>query len=176
MNHLNIDRLIKIAMAVCLCALGYVIVTSMYQHITDVGDTAPAFAITTDQGLKITPTNFGGRLLILNFWASWCTPCVEEAPSLAQLPQNLAGSGVVVLGVSIDKNPKLYQSFLNRFKIPFQTARDPDSNLSADFGTFKVPETYIIDRNGKVVQKIIGTPRPPLYWSDPELLNYLKSI
>jgi peroxiredoxin len=176
MKSSKIDNIIKVVMAALLCVLAVVIFRSMREQIIGIGDMAPQFSITTDQGKTITPTSFGGKTLILNFWASWCQPCVDEAPSLAMLQQNLASSGVVVLGISIDKNPKLYANFIKRFQLGFQTARDPDSNIPASFGTYKIPETYIIDKSGKVVQKFIGNPPAPNYWADPELVNFIRSI
>ena len=166
------DTAIKLTIGVLLCALAWVIFGSMRERVIDVGDTAPEFAVTTDRGLKITPSSFGGRVLVLNFWATWCEPCVEEIPSLDAFQRLTADSGVVVVGISIDRNPKLYANFLKRFKVSFQTARDPEADISASYGTFKVPETYIIDKSGKVVQKIIG----PKNWNDPEIVNYVKSI
>ena len=176
MNASKIDNVIRVVMAALLCALAVVIFESMRDHVIVAGDMAPDFSITTDQGKTITPKDFGGKTLILNFWASWCQPCVEEAPSLAQLQQNLASTGVVVVGVSIDKNPKLYSNFIKRFQLDIQTKRDPDSNLAASFGTYKIPETYIIDKTGKVVQKFIGSPPAPNYWADPELVSFIRSI
>ena len=112
------------------------------------------------------------KLLVLNFWATWCQPCVEEMPSLDQFAKAMVGSGVVVLGVSMDKNPKLYHDFLTRSHVSFMTARDPDAKISADYGTFKFPESYIIDSNGKVVQKIIGATN----WTDGSMVNAVKSL
>jgi cytochrome c biogenesis protein CcmG, thiol:disulfide interchange protein DsbE len=166
------DRAILATIGVLVLALGWVIVRSLQEHIVQAGDRAPDFAITTDKGLRMTPTNFGGRVLVLNFWASWCAPCVEETPSLDQFQRNLADSGVIVLAVSVDRNEKLYNSFVKRFHPAYQTARDPDANIGDLYGTYKYPETYIIDRSGKVAQKIIG----PRDWTDPELINYVKSL
>ena len=111
-------------------------------------------------------------MLVLNFWATWCAPCVEEEPSLSEFQKRLAGSGVVVVGVSVDKNPGLYSQFLKRFSPAFQTARDPDETISNSYGTFKFPETYVIDRNGKVVQKVIGARN----WMDPDNLASFQSL
>lgn len=166
------DRTIVGLICVLLIALGWVIVRSMRETVVEAGDRAPDFAIMTDKGLRVTPTSFGGRVLVLVFYAAWCAPCVEETPSLDRFTKTLANSGVVVLGVSVDRNQKLYDSFLKRFHPSYQLARDPEANIAADFGTYKYPETYIIDRNGKVAQKIIG----PRDWNDPELINYVKSL
>ena len=172
MTTSRIDLLIKSVIAGLFCVLGWLIVTSIKETVIDVGDRAPEFTITTDRGLKLTPASFGGRVLVLNFWATWCQPCVAEVPSLNQFAKATADSGVVVLGISIDKNEKLYNAFLRRFQVSFQTARDPEANISASYGTFKVPETYIIDKTGKVVQKVIGERN----WTDPEIISYVKGL
>ena len=172
MSPSKIDTAIKIAIGALFCVLAWVIAGSIRETIINVGDTAPNFAITTDRGLAVTPAKFGGKVLVLNFWGTWCAPCVEEIPSLDQFQRATADAGVVVVGVSIDKNEKLYNAFLKRFPVTFQTARDPEADISASYGTFKIPETYIIDKSGKVVQKIIG----PRNWNDPEIINYVKSL
>lgn len=145
---------------------------SLEEHMAMEGKKAPSFSIQADNGRTITPANFGGKLLVLNFWATWCQPCVDEVPSLDQFAQQMAGSGVVVLGVSVDKNAKLYHDFLSRSHVAFMTARDPDAKISADYGTYKYPESYIIDSKGKVVQKIIGATN----WTDGNMVNAVKSF
>lgn len=172
MPRSSTDKAIVGLICLLLIALGVVIVRSMQETVVQAGDRAPDFAITTDKGLRVTPTNFGGRVLVLVFYAAWCAPCVEETPSLDRFTRTLADSGVVVLGVSVDRNEKLYSNFLKRFHPSYQTARDPEANIAAEYGTYKYPETYIIDRTGKVAQKIIG----PRDWNDPELISYVKSL
>ena len=172
MHSFKIDQVLKAGIAVLLATFVYVLYASMHERVIGVGDTAPEFTVTADNGRVISPTNFGGRLLVLNFWATWCQPCVEEVPSLNQFSKEMAGSGVVVLGVSVDKDEKVYRSFLARQNVTFLTARDPQANINADYGTFKYPESYIIDTHGKVVQKIIG----PENWTDASMLSYVKSL
>jgi len=172
MRSNKIDQFLKagiILLSVVLVAMLYV---SIHERVISVGDSAPNFKITTDSGRTITAADFGGRLLVLNFWASWCQPCVEEVPSLDQFAKDMAGDGVVVLGVSMDTNPKAYHDFLSRSHISFLTARDPDAKISADYGTFKYPESYIIDTKGKVVQKIIGATN----WTDGSMVNAVRSL
>jgi len=168
----KIDQILKGCIAVLLAVFVFVLYDSIHERVIQVGDTAPAFSITADNGRVITASNFGGRLLVLNFWASWCQPCVEEVPSLDQFAREMAGSGVVVLGVAMDKDPKSYRRFLDRANVSFMTARDPDAKISASYGTFKYPESYIIDAKGKVVQKIIGATN----WTDGNMVNAVKSF
>jgi cytochrome c biogenesis protein CcmG, thiol:disulfide interchange protein DsbE len=179
MSHSKADLAIKGAIAALLVALGFVVVWSMQEHIVGVGDTAPNFNITTTAGDQMTPRNFGGKVLVLNFWASWCTPCIEEAPSLEEFSRTFKDSGVVVLGVSVDRNEQLYQNFVKRFGVSYPQARDPQENLSYRYGTYKIPESYIIDRNGKVVRKYAGLPErdgQAISWMDPELVGFVKSL
>jgi peroxiredoxin len=179
MTHSKVDLAIKGTIAALLLALGFIVVWSMQEHIVGVGDTAPNFTITTTAGDQMTPRNFGGKVLVLNFWASWCAPCVEEAPSLNEFAKTFKDAGVVVLGVSVDRNDQMFQNFVKRFDVSYPIARDPDENLSYRYGTYKIPESYIIDRNGKVVRKYAGLPERDghaISWMDPELVSFVKSL
>jgi cytochrome c biogenesis protein CcmG, thiol:disulfide interchange protein DsbE len=171
-NGRNIDRLLAGAIVLLAGALVWVVSGTLDVHVTNAGDQAPDFKIVSDGGRTYTRSDFGGKVLVLNFWASWCEPCVEEAPSLNAFQQTMAGDGVVVLGVSIDTNDKRYQQFLKRFRISFPTARDPESNLSSSYGTFQIPETYIIDSTGKVREKIISNQN----WMDPQFITRVKAM
>ena len=166
------ERLLPALIGVLVAALIAVVAESTREPITEVGDTAPGFALVTDDGQRLTRSQFGGQLLVLNFWATWCVPCIEELPSLNQFQKQFASSGVVVLGVSVDQNERAYRQFLKRSGVTFRTSRDPQADLSSRYGTFKYPETYVIDRNGKVVQKHIG----PRDWMDERLLAEIKAL
>lgn len=166
------DRVLLAALFLVFAGFAYVIHDLFEQRIIDVGDTAPVFAVTTEDGRRITRNEFGGKLLVLNFWATWCPPCVEEMPSLNEFAGQLAPSGVVVLGVSIDKNENAYKRFLSQSRLQFPVARDPNADIPTQYGTFKWPETYVIDRTGKVVRKYIG----PKNWSDPQLIREIQSL
>ena len=168
----KLDRVLVGAIVVLVGVLAWVISGTLEQRVISVGDTAPEFKVTTDHGRTITPADFGGKLLVLNFWASWCVPCVEETPSLEAFHQLLARDGVVVLGVSIDRNETLYHRFIDRWHLSYETSRDPESEISASYGTFLIPETYIIDKNGKVVEKVISNTN----WMDPERVARIRKM
>jgi peroxiredoxin len=93
-------------------------------------------------------------------------------PSLDQFHKEMASRGVVVLGISVDRNEKLYRDFLARAKVSFLTARDPGAEISASYGTFKYPETYVINARGEVIEKFIG----PENWMDSRLIARIKSL
>jgi thiol-disulfide isomerase/thioredoxin len=170
MRTTKIDRLLRIAMGVLLAALIYVIYASIHERVVAAGDTAPSFTIQADTGQRVSVPDFGGRLLVLNFWATWCPPCIEETPSLSRFAQVYSPKGVVVLGVSVDKDPLAYRAFLRKFNPAFLTARE--LKLHEDFGTYMYPETYIIDSKGKVLQKLAE----PADWMDPKLTAYIDSL
>lgn len=135
------------------------------------GKAAPVFALKTDQGHSVSPTSFGGKVLVLNFWASWCPPCVEEVPSLNQFQRRFAGSGVVVVAVSIDKNPQKYRTFLRKIPVAFQTVRDPQADVSSEYGTYQIPESYII-KDGVVMRKLPNAEN----WMSDDLTQYVQSL
>jgi len=166
------DRILLGLVLVLGVSLAWVVSGTLNDGIVRVGETAPDFKVTTESGRTITPENFGGKLLVLNFWASWCQPCVQEVPSLEVFSRQFASEGVVVLGVSVDKNEKLYHQFLQQFPVTFQVARDPSWDIAANYGTFQLPETYIIDRSGKVVQKVIAAQN----WMNPEFVQSIKKM
>lgn len=179
MKQNKIDLGIQVATGILLVALAFVIVYSVQDHVVAVGDSAPEFRVKTESGAVLTPKSFGGKVLILNFWASWCTPCVQEMPSLNQIQKMFASQGLVVLGVNVDSKEELYRAMLQRFQITFQTVRDPAENINYRYGTYKIPESYIIDRNGKVVQKYAGLPEVNgewKVWTDPQIVSYVRSL
>jgi len=147
-----------------------VIYAAIHERVVVAGDTAPEFTIAADNGHAVSVPSFGGKVLVLNFWASWCPPCVQETPSLSQLAADYANKGVAVLGISVDKDLKAYQRFLQRFHPAFLTVRD--SVIHEEYGTYMYPETYIIDARGKVLKKIAEGAD----WNEPAINQYVQSL
>jgi peroxiredoxin len=168
----TIDRVLQISIGVLLVALIAVVADAVRNRVIGVGDTAPDFSVRTDSGLTVSRSDFGGKVLVLNFWATWCPPCVDEMPSLDEFQKRFKNEGVVVLGISVDEDEAVYRGFLEQHGVSFHTARDPAAQISADYGTFRYPETYIIDSSGDVMQKIIG----PTVWTDERMISYIRSL
>jgi peroxiredoxin len=137
-----------------------------------VGDEAPDFRLASDNGRPVQLEDYRGKFLILNFWATWCPPCVDELPSLNRFSQRFSDKDVVVLGISVDEDAAAYQQFLKTAGVRFSTVRDPERKVSRLYGTLKFPETYFIDRQGKVVQKIVGDAD----WDSPEILSFMEKL
>ena len=134
-------------------------------------DEVPNFSFTLN-GRQQELRDLRGQVVVLNFWASWCPPCVEEMPSLERLHQQLHPRGVLVLGISVDEDPAAYDNFLRSSNITFPNDRDPEKRIATLYGTFMYPETYIIDREGRLVRKIIG----PLQLDDPQVVQFLTQV
>jgi len=170
MQSVKTDRFLRVAIGVLVIALVYVLYGAIHEHVVVAGDKAPDFTITADSGRTVSIPNFGGKLLVLNFWASWCGPCVEETPSLSAFSEEYGDKGVVVLGISVDQDPNAYQKFVERFRPAFLVAHD--RKIHEDFGTFIYPETYIIDSSGRVLKKYAEA----VNWMNPETTSYIKSL
>jgi cytochrome c biogenesis protein CcmG/thiol:disulfide interchange protein DsbE len=136
-----------------------------------IGTAAPEFSV-EDRDRRVALSDLRGKVVVLNFWATWCAPCVEEMPSLVQLQQRFKDKGVTIVGISVDVDGDAYHKFLKDYKIDFPTVRDPDQKAASLYGTFKWPETYIIDRNGIVRRKFIGA----VEWSQPEIVDFLNKL
>ncbi|MGH9543889.1 MAG: peroxiredoxin family protein [Terriglobales bacterium] len=136
-----------------------------------IGTTAPDFTV-QDSDRKISLDEFRGKVIVLNFWATWCPPCVDELPSLIQMQQNLKSKGVEVLAISVDADQSAYQNFLKTYKVNLLTVRDPNQKSNNLYGTFMFPETYIIDRQGVLRRKFVG----PIDWGTPEIVDYLSKL
>jgi peroxiredoxin len=166
------DSIIVAVITVLVAALVYVVSGTLETPVIKAGDRAPAFTIVTDQGRTISPSRFDGKLLVLNFWATWCAGCVQEITSLNAFQKKFASRGVVVVGVSMDANERTYKQFLQRFNIIFATTRDPGWDLSASYGTFQLPETYLINPSGLVLEKIVAA----YNFMDPAFLMRVEQL
>jgi cytochrome c biogenesis protein CcmG, thiol:disulfide interchange protein DsbE len=117
-------------------------------------------------------TDLKGKVVILNFWATWCPPCIEETPALNRLQKYVESRNGLVLGVSIDEDPAAYEKFLKDYGIVFPTFREPTRRLALDYGTPVFPDTYVIDRHGKILRKFFG----PQQWDSPDMLAYFDAV
>ena len=136
-----------------------------------IGTAAPDFTV-KDADRQVTLSQLRGQVVVLNFWATWCPPCVEETPSLLQMQQRLKDKGVVVLAVSVDADEGAYRRFLKDHNVNLLTVRDVDQKSNNLYGTIRFPETYIIDRKGVVRRKFIGA----VDWNSAEITDFLTKL
>ena len=135
-----------------------------------VGRSAPDFTV-SDSQRSISLHDYKGQVVVLNFWASWCAPCIEEMPSLIQMQHDMRDR-VTVLAVATDHDPDAYKKFLRDHNVDLITVNDPAQKSSDSYGTSGWPETYIIDRKGVIRRKFIG----PVEWTSPSIVSYLEGL
>ncbi len=143
------------------------------KKIITTGDRGPEFTLPDPNGRSVSLSDFRGKVVMVHFWATWCPPCVEELPTLAKLNESLAGKDFELLAVSVDEGgADTVTSFLHRNNLNVPVLLDTSHAISSQYGTYKFPETYILDREGIVRYKVIG----PRDWRDPAALQLLQNM
>jgi thiol-disulfide isomerase/thioredoxin len=153
----------------------------------DLGESVPGFSLPLAgnspagaPGSSVQLADYRGRVLVLNFWAPWCPPCVEEAPSLEDFAAKVRPMGVEVLGasechdceVAEEEDSQALGAFISKFRISYPIAHDRSRALATRYGTLQFPETYIIDRKGRLAEKIIGA----YDWNDPRMMAFVREL
>jgi len=138
-------------------------------HPAQTGRPAPDFTV-SDGSTTVHLAGYQGHIVLLNFWATWCAPCVEEMPSLLELHHERPD--LAILAVSVDEDAFAYTRFLLRNHVDLITVRDPAEKAARLYHTDGWPETYIIDRKGIIRRKVVG----PTDWNSPEIRTYLNSL
>lgn len=141
-----------------------------------VGRSAPSFELPDLRGQRHRLREYRGDVVFLNFWASFCAPCKREMPSMERLIRQYRGRGMVMLAVTMDPEKRDAQQFLQEF-LPNQRSRmqvlwDPDGDVRREFGTELLPETYIIDRDGRVVARFVNE----YDWTRPEVKRLVETL
>jgi cytochrome c biogenesis protein CcmG/thiol:disulfide interchange protein DsbE len=118
---------------------------------------APDFSVITFSGQTLRLSELRGQVVVLNFWASWCLPCREEAPVLEQIWQQYGARGVTVIGIAWSDIESDSLAFMQEFDLSYANAPDTGTRIGDDYSIRAVPETYIIDRDGSITHRLIGT-------------------
>lgn len=138
-------------------------------HPGNIDKPAPQFVM-GDGTRTVDLSKLRGRVVVLNLWATWCAPCIEELPSLLALQKQMPELSIVA--VSMDQDPDVYKRFLVEHHVDLLTVRDEDQKVNALYGTVQIPETYIIDKQGVLRRKFIGAQ----VWTSPEITSYLSKM
>jgi peroxiredoxin len=134
---------------------------------------APNFTFPDLNGKMVSLVDYKGKVVLVNIWATWCPPCVDEMPSMEKLYQLLNGENFEILAVSIDtKGRKVVAPFMKKYKLTFPALIDSKGIIKTTYKTTGVPESFIIDKQGILIKKIIG----PLNWANPEVFGFLKDL
>jgi cytochrome c biogenesis protein CcmG/thiol:disulfide interchange protein DsbE len=124
--------------------------------VTMVNRPAPGFALKTFEGNPIALANFRGRPVVINFWASWCPPCREEAPLIERTWRAYKNRDLIFLGVNIQDRKEDALNYMREFDITYPNGPDPTGEISIDYGVSGLPVTFFVSRDGKVVRRWVG--------------------
>lgn len=132
---------------------------------------APEFALKDQAGKQITLTEPRGRVVFLNFWATWCPPCVQEMPALEKLHQELAKEGLVILAANFQETPERVNDFFREHKLTFTALLDSDGKVSALYQAWALPVSVIINKRGELAARAIGVKD----WDSAEARQFLNT-
>jgi len=141
--------------------------------VLDKSVSAPNFTLPDLDGNMVSLSDYKGKVVLLNIWATWCPPCVEEMPSMEKLYQELKDEGFEILAVSVDvSGAKEVIPFMKKHKLSFPALTDTKGDIKSLYQTTGVPESFIIDRNGIIVEKVIG----PRDWATPGAIRFFRNL
>jgi peroxiredoxin len=123
-------------------------VVPILQPMKEVGPT-PEFSLSTPDGKKISLKDFRGKIVLLNFWASWCVPCREEMPAMEKLYQEYKQKNFVILAIAVKDRKQDAIDFVKELKISYPVALDPEAQVGSLYGAWGLPATYLIGPNGE---------------------------
>lgn len=137
------------------------------------GVPAPDFSLPALDGQRVRLSDYRGKVVLFNVWATWCLPCVEEMPSMERLHQTMSGEDFKILAVSIDASgAEAVRAFMKQHSLNFTALSDPQNTIGSLYQTTGIPESFIIDRNGTIVAKVIG----PRDWAAADTVGFLQEL
>ncbi|MCW8908770.1 MAG: TlpA family protein disulfide reductase [Sedimenticola sp.] len=133
---------------------------------------APDFTLNDVHGKPVSLADFGGRVLVINFWATWCPSCRKEMPSLERAADWLKQYDAALIGVNVGERPNQVHRYLAEEPVDFPILLDPDMKMSTEWGATRLPVTYVVDPEGRIVYRALGSRE----WDAPELLVPIRSL
>jgi thiol-disulfide isomerase/thioredoxin len=130
------------------------------------------FSTTLVNGNTISLKDLAGKVIFLNFWATWCGPCRMEMPSMEALYRRFKDQGFEILAVDVQENQKDVAAFMNELGLSFPAALDAKGDIAAIYAIEAFPTTYIIDRNGRIITRLVGA----INWDVPELAGLFETL
>ncbi|MEX1173210.1 MAG: redoxin domain-containing protein [Chloroflexota bacterium] len=153
-----VASLVVVALSFAILALGTIRMSVDTSGLTgpQVGRPAPDFRLEDLDGRPTTLSDLLGRPVVVNFWASWCIPCRDEAPLLADAQRRYAASGLRVLGVVFQDDAGSARAFMERFALRYPGLLDPGGRTAIDYGVLGIPMTFMIGRDGTIRRVFLG--------------------
>jgi peroxiredoxin len=169
----SVLRTAGLVVVVVALAFGYVYLAENKGYGLRTGSVAPPFRLPSLTGGEVDLLSLRGKVVVLNFWATWCPPCVAEMPSLERLHRALGPEGLAVVTVSTDEDEEALARFVKDHGLTVPVLRDPGGRVaSTEYGTTGYPETFTLDPKGRVLEHVVG----PAEWDSPEALAHFRSL
>jgi len=169
----NVLRTVAIVAAVVAAAFGYVHLAENKGYALKAGSEAPPFRLPSLAGGEVNLASLRGKVVVLNFWATWCPPCVAEMPSLERLHRALGPEGLSVVTVSTDEDDAELRRFVAERSLSLPVLKDPGGRVAAsEYHTTGYPETFVLDREGRLLQHVVG----PAEWDSPERIAFFRGL
>ena len=136
------------------------------------GTKAPDFELESTDGTMVKLSSYQGKVVFLNFWATWCPPCRAEMPSMQELYEQFSDKGLVMLAVDLQESKEKVIAFMEEFKLDFPAILDVSGRVGRKYGVRSIPTTYLIDPGGDIIVGAIGARE----WSSPEAIKYFTLV
>lgn len=142
-------------------------------RVVQLGEAAPDFQLEDTQGNLVSLADLRGKVVLVNFWATWCPPCRAEMPSMEKLNQAMAGDDFVMLAINVEENGRTaVPEFLKKSPHSFSVLYDDQGVVQRLYGVYKFPESFVIRKDGIIDDKVIGA----IDWAHPETVAYFKDL
>ena len=142
-------------------------------NLVSLGDVAPDFQLEDTLGNKVTLSDLRGKVVLINFWATWCPPCRAEMPSMEKLNLTMADDDFVMLAINVEENGRsIVPAFLKKSPHDFSVLYDDQGVVQNLYGVYKFPESFVIRKDGIIDDKVIGA----IDWAHPETIAYFKGL
>jgi peroxiredoxin len=139
----------------------------------DLGDTAPDFLLEDTKGNLVALADLRGKVVLVNFWATWCPPCRAEMPSMEKLFAEMSGEDFIMLAINVEENGRSsVPAFLDKTPHSFPILYDDQGIVQKLYGVYKFPESFVIRKDGIIDDKVIGA----IDWAHPETVAYFKAL
>ncbi len=145
-----------VALLLVLSGTAFAIPPAPWEADELLGNPAPDFTLPDMEGKQVSLSQFRGTVVLINFWATWCPPCRKEMPSLNRLLKQQGAKGIRILSIAADRSLARLERFVQDEPLDFPVLRDPDNIVAGSFKVYALPTTFLISRDGKVLEKFLG--------------------
>jgi peroxiredoxin len=168
----SVLRTAGIVTVVVAAAFGYVYLAQNKGYALRKGSEVPGFRLPSLAGGEVDLASQRGKIVVLNFWATWCPPCVSEMPSLERLHRALGPEGLAVVTVSTDEDAATLKQFVSDHRLTLPVLEDPGGRVASEYRTTGYPETFVLDRAGRLLEHVVG----PDEWDTPERIAGFRRL